>query len=562
MLVKLSISDFAIIRHLDMTIRSGLNIISGETGAGKSIIINAVNLILGARASTDLIRSGCSEARVEALFILPENIELKETLSGLGFSFDGELLIKRTISREGRNTITVNGSLATLQMLSMLASRLISISGQHEHQLLSGQDNHIIILDDFGGLSGERESLYKLNLTRQRLKEKISSLEEEIKIISERQELNRFQIQEIEGAQLKPGEDETLVDERRRLEHSEELMEIVSEGYTSLYEDNNSSLSVLSRVLKRIEKGVAFDEGLTGVRDALSDCAVKIEDISFSLRDLQKTIELDPNKLEEMVQRIELLNELKRKYGPTLEDVLRYRENLTTIMGDLEGKRSLLNDFEVEKKSLESDLLELAKALSEKRKRVARSLESAVEEELTFLHMGQTKFRVAFNGSSDIEDKSTGFSIEEIRDDGFDRVEFVISPNVGEELRPLSRIASGGELSRIMLALKTILARTGSVETIIFDEIDSGISGATAEVVGKKLFSLSGYHQILCITHLPQIASQGRTHFLVRKDVDQGRTMTEISELNEESRVREIARLLGGQEITVKALDHAKEMLD
>lgn len=561
MLVQLRISDFAIIRQLELTMKPGLNIVSGETGAGKSIIINAVNLILGARASADLIRSGCSEARVEALFYLPESSLLKETLSDLGFSFDGELLIKRTISREGRNTISINGSLSTLLMLSRLAVILISISGQHEHQLLSREENHILILDDFGGLTKERSALGQVYARRNLLKEKISRLKEKIKSISERQDLNRFQIQEIENAGLKPGEDQRLVDEKRRLEHSEELLEIVSEGYGLIYEENDSILSILSRIIKRIEKASLIDAGLLGVRDDLSECETKLEDIAFTLRDFQKKIDLDPDKLEELIQRFELLNDLKRKYGPTLEDVLRYGENLSIEMDEIEEKQRLLKDLETEQMSVEKDLMTRAASLSEKRKEVSKLFESEVEAELKGLHMRDTRFRVSFGDYPDVNGGERRISIEEIKNDGFDRVEFLISPNVGEELRPLSKIASGGELSRIMLALKTILARTASVETIIFDEVDSGISGATAEVVGKKLLSLSEFHQILCITHLPQIASQGQTHFLVRKDVANGRTITEISELNPESRVQEIARLLGGSEITARALEHAREML-
>jgi DNA repair protein RecN (Recombination protein N) len=446
-------------------------------------------------------------------------------------------------------------------MLSRLAVILISISGQHEHQLLTREENHITILDDFGGLSMERDNIAKVNAKRQSLKRKISRLREEIEKISERQELNRFQIQEIESAGLKPGEDQMLAIEKKRLEHSEELMEIVGEGYSLLYEDNDSILSILSRIQRRIEKGSAIDESLVSVRDALSDSAARLEDVSFTLRDFHKTIELDPNRLEEVVRRFELLNDLKRKYGPTLEDVFRYREGLSSVMMNLEEKQNLLEELEAEKVSVENELLELAEVLSEKRKKVSKVLENEVEEELKYLHMRDTRFKVLFNDHMSHEGEREAFSIDDIRDDGFDKVEFLISPNVGEELRPLSKVASGGELSRIMLALKTILARTASVETVIFDEVDSGISGATAEVIGEKLLSLAKFHQILCITHLPQIASQGQTHFLVRKDVANGRTTTKIEELSPESRVREIARLLGGREITDKALDHAKEML-
>ena len=560
MLVQLSISNFAIIRHLDITLKPGLNILSGETGAGKSIIINAVNLILGGRASADLIRSGCREARVEALFVFPENRLLAEMLSELGFPFEGDLLIKRTIFREGRNKILINGSLATLQMLSRIGSLLISISGQHEHQLLLKPDHHVYLLDDFGGLSDKRRELNEEFSRYQALKEEISQLQREIQETGERQELARFQVQEIQEAGFSPDEDEVLTQEKRRLQHAGELLAIVSEGYQGLYERNDSALSLISLCTKRIDKGTGIDPGLCAIRDALAEIEVKLEDVSFALRDFQKTIQMDPQKLEEVLERLELLSRLKRKYGPTLQEVFLFKEKLASMMDDLEEKRERLARLAEARERLEDAVIHRARALSNRRKKTGSILEKEVEKELHQLHMAETRFQVNFDqaGGNKEEEQDT---IEEIQADGFDHVEFMISPNVGEELRPLSRVASGGELSRIMLALKTILARSASVETIIFDEVDSGISGATAEVIGEKLLSLGGYHQILCITHLPQIATQGQSHFLVSKGVINGRTQTNISQLDHEGRVQEVARLLGGRQITSRAVAHAREML-
>ena len=560
MLVQLSISNFAIIKHLDITLKPGLNILSGETGAGKSIIINAVNLILGKRAFADLIRSGCREARVEALFVFPENRLLPEMLSELGFPYDGDLLIKRTIFREGRNKILINGSLATLQLLSRIGSLLISISGQHEHQLLLNQDQHIYLLDHFGGLSDERLGLNELFSNYQALKEKIDQLQKDIREAEERQELARFQIQEIKGAGLSIGEDEVLGQEKKRLQHAEELLSIVSDGYQGLYESNASVLSLVSACTKRIDKGAEIDPRLCTIRDALSEIEVKLEDISFGLRDFQKTIQMDPQRLEEVLERLELLSRLKRKYGPKLEDIFQFKDKLASMIDDLEEKTHKLAKLTSTQERLEEDLINKARALSNRRKKASAILEKAVEKELHQLHMPETRFQVNFDQVGDKKEVEQN-TIEELRPNGFDCVEFMISPNVGEELRPLARVASGGELSRIMLAVKTILARTASVETIIFDEVDSGISGATAEVIGEKLLSLGGYHQILCITHLPQIATQGQSHFLVSKEVVGGRTQTNISELDREARVQEIARLLGGRQITSQALAHAKEML-
>jgi DNA repair protein RecN (Recombination protein N) len=561
MLIQLSISNFAIIKHLEITLGPGLNILSGETGAGKSIIINAMNLILGGRASADLIRSGCKEAEVEALFTFPENSFLKEMLSGLGFTFEGDLLIKRTIFREGRNRIFINGSMATLQILSRLGAVLISISGQHEHQFLLKPDNHLYVLDDFGGLSSERHKLEEIFGRYQSLEKEVSKLEKAISEAAEKQDLTEFQIQEIERAEIAPGEDGVLSEEKRRLQHAEELLEIVTEGYQSLYERHDSALSTMSQCIKRLEKVAEIAPALGSIRDSLAEIEVRLEDASFMLRDFQKTINLDPLRLEEVAERLELLNRLKRKYGPTLEDVFSFRDKLASGMHNLDEKREKLDQLTKERQALGAEVLDRAIELSKKRKKAAGVLEKAVEKELHLLHMEKTRFQARFDREGVGPEEPAGKGLEQMGAHGFDHVEFMMSPNVGEELRPLSRIASGGELSRIMLAVKTILARTASVETIIFDEVDSGISGATAEVVGEKLLSLAEYHQLLCITHLPQIATQGQVHFLVRKEVSGGRTHTTISALTAQERVREIARLLGGRKITQRTVDHAKEML-
>jgi DNA repair protein RecN (Recombination protein N) len=338
-------------------------------------------------------------------------------------------------------------------------------------------------------------------------------------------------------------------------------LEIVTEGYQRLYERNDSVLSSISQCIKRVDKGAGIDPGLAPIKESLAEIEIKLEDASLALRDYKKTVHMDPNRLEELEERLELLNGLKRKYGLTLEDVLKYKNKLASMMYDLDEKKGKRDKLERECQDLETDLMFRAAAISKKRQKAAGGLEQSVEKELKDLHMAETKFKVKFDEGHGEQRELQDVNVEEVRLDGLDQVEFMISPNIGEDLRPLARIASGGELSRIMLALKTILARTASVETVIFDEVDAGISGATAEVIGEKLSSLAAYHQILCITHLPQIASQGQNHFLVSKEVFKGRTQTIISGLEPEERVQEIARLLGGREITPRAVAHAKEML-
>jgi len=562
MLFQLNITDFAIIKHLDLSLREGLNTVSGETGAGKSIIINAINLILGGRSSADLIRTGCDEAIVEGLFVFPDNPPgLNEMLGEEGISFDGELLIKRVISREGRNKVFINGSLATLQILARLGPRLISISGQYEHQLLLRPDNHLYLLDDFSGLKDERVRLGRLFDRYESLKEGLRAIEKEIVEQRERGELVQFQIQEIETANPVPGEDELLANEKSRLQHAEELLEIVSGGYQTLYEKDDSVLASVARCAKAMDKGAGIDRELAPIRDSLAEISVGIEDISFALRDFKKAIQIDPQRLEEVVERLEVLRRLKRKYGATLEDILQFKDVLASKMFDLEENRGKRAELTRELQEAQAELMQEAGILSQKRRKGADAFREAVEKELHHLHMKETEFEVRFEDQSDVEGDEAEGGIGNMRSDGLDRVEFMISPNPGEELRPLSRIASGGELSRIMLAIKTILSRTASVETIVFDEVDSGVSGATAEVVGEKISSLAAYHQIVCITHLPQIACQGETHFLVKKEIKDGRTEATILELSPEERVQEIARLLAGREVTPRAVANAEDML-
>ncbi|MFH0844909.1 MAG: DNA repair protein RecN [Pseudomonadota bacterium] len=560
MLVQLNISDFAIIRHLEILFKAGLNILSGETGAGKSIIINAVNLILGGRASADLVRTGANEARVEAHFSLPEDSNLGELLSQMGLPFDGELLIKRIIPREGRNKIMINGSMATLQTLSELGCKLISISGQHEHQLLLKPENHLYFLDDFGEFAGERLMLGEAFRRVQAMIERIHHVEREIREREERQDLARFQINEIGSAHLTEGGDVLLEEERRRLQFAEQLMEIVKGCYLAIYEKEDSVLTGLSSCIKNLEKGSEMDHQLDPLKKTLVSAKIELEEVALELRDRLNNLIIDPQRLEEVQERLHLLNRLKKRYGPSLKEVMNFRERLLEMNENLDQKRDQLEKLKKDLIEMQGDVVSRATLLSKKRRSAAKRLERAVVDELRLLEMGGTLFEVGFDQAPHGDDPDS--IISEIKPDGYDRVEFMLSPNIGEALRPLSKIASGGELSRIMLALKTILARTGSVETIIFDEVDSGIGGATAEVIGEKLRSLAEYHQILCITHLPQIASKGKTHFFVQKRVRDRRTQTDITELDPQGRINEIARLLGGKVISPKAIAHARELLN
>ena len=550
MLEELHIKDFAIIADLRLSLKPGLNTLTGETGAGKSIIINAMNLLLGGRASSDLIRTGCREARVEGLFSVPENCPAVPVLQEMGHACDGELLIQRTINRDGRNKILINGSMATLTMLSKLGGVLINISGQHENQMLLRPENHLQLLDEFGGLVEHREELGALYREAGDLSAEIKRLASVIEKAEAGKELALFQIGEIEAAKLRPGEDEELALDRSRLQHAEELLTMLAEAYDLLYESGNSAVSAISQSSRKLTRASAIDGRLSGLSGRLEELQAGAEDVAFALRDARRGVDIDPGRLAEVEERISVLNELKRKYGGSISSVLDFRERSAARIFDVDESQRRLQDaaerLEILREKLKSD----AAALSALRREAAARIEASLENEAGQLHMDGIRFRIAFHQTDDW-----------IGPDGMDRVEFTIATNVGEDMKPLAKIASGGELSRLMLAFKTILAATSSVETLIFDEVDSGISGATAEVVGEKLRALASFHQILCITHLPQIASQARAHFLVRKEVSDGRTSASISELDAGAREKEIARMLAGKEITAGAVARAREML-
>jgi DNA repair protein RecN (Recombination protein N) len=562
MLAQLTITDFAIIESLSVTFSGGSNILSGETGAGKSIIINAVNLIVGGRASPDLIRTGSDMAVVEALFHVPEGSPLAGLLAEMDIPFNGEVLIKRTISKGGKSQVRINGSLATLHMLSKLGPNLISVSGQNEHQLLLSPDNHLYVLDDFGELTRDRLTFGTVYSDYYTLKERTKKLRDLLKREEEQRELTQFQIREMEDAKLVTGEDRELEEERRRLVHAESLREIVFKGFHTLYEKDDSILSTLSMLTKEMDRGTSMDSNLEQFREGLESVQAQVEDLGLELRNLYSRLKVDPRRLEQVEERLELIRRLKKKYGPTIEDILSLKEGLSQRSYQLSQRQEELKKGETELEEKWARLVTIAIRLSEKRHEVAKDLENKVEEELNQLGMSGTRFKIEFSSEAPTDDAvSLDLPESAVGPGGIDSVEFLIAPNVGEDLRPMAKIASGGELSRIMLALKTILARSTSVETIVFDEIDSGIAGATAAIIGEKLRSLAKYHQIVCITHLPQIASSGELHFLVKKKVSGGRTRTHITTLDKEDRINEIARLLGGKTISEKTLAHAREML-
>jgi DNA repair protein RecN (Recombination protein N) len=555
MLRELSIKNLAIIDELTTSFTEGLNVISGETGAGKSIIMGALSLLLGERASNDLIRSSEESAEVEALFDIREENGIREKLDAMGLCDGNELLMKRTVSRSGKNRVYINGSLATLGMLSSLSEFLVNICGQHEHQVILDADNHIDILDEFGDLLPLRAEYSGLYNEYQALVRRLEDLKSLNREKGEREELLRFQLKEIGESGLRIGEDAELQSERKILVNAQKLKEYAEESYDILYGREGSVLEGLVRAVKNLKEIKTIDSGLVVSDEEMESVEVGLEEIAYALRDYKNGIVFNPERLEEIDDRLEYLGRLKRKYGGEIEHILEKEKAIEEELGLISSMEEEIEKTSEKISEKQAIVLQKASELSGKRKDAARVLEKEVEREIHSMMMNNTGFEVRFRQSPEESD------LAPFNPKGIDSVEFYLSTNIGEDMKPLNKIASGGELSRIVLAMKKVLAMTASVGTVVFDEVDSGIGGAAAEAVGEKLKDVSMHHQVICITHLPQIACFGNTHFRVSKEVNKGRTNTDINFLDESERVDEITRMLGGLEITEKTREHAREML-
>jgi len=564
MICELSIRNFAIIDDLHIKFSNGLTILSGETGAGKSIIINAVNLLLGSRATSRMVRTGSDSAELEAGFDLSKESRIAGIMKEVGFDPSEGLIIRRIISRNDRHRIYINGRLATIQILSSITENLASISGQHAHQGLLKEDQHLLILDQFGGLIKEREMLFQFFHKTISLIKKLDQLNAQKSRQREKLELLEFQKQEIEGICILPDEDTLLEQEKRRLRNSETLYCSVQGVIEMLYDGQGSLTEKITEVVKTLEKAGEIDPELSSKSEGILELSYRVEDVTEELRNYVDQIKTDDKRLEDVENRIDLINRLKRKYGGSIESVAEHFEAICRDLEDVENLADRISETEAELADLHEKMTNLAAILSKKRKHTAEALGVKVEQELSDLKMPQTEFKVFLDYFPATPETSKYLSEDGrlLSENGFDRARFLISPNVGESMKPLADIASGGELSRVVLALKAILVETDSVETVVFDEVDSGIGGSAAEVVGKKLASLSRFHQVICITHLAQIAKFGDHHYKIAKEISKGRTKTIVEPLGNKKRVEEIARMLGGEKITPTTLAHAKEMLN
>ncbi len=548
MLIDLSIRNLAIIDTLHVPFQPGFTVLTGETGAGKSIIIDAVNLIMGGRASADLIRTGAEEATVEAVFALPEGVPLAARLAGAGIECDGELLVKRIVSRSGRNRVFVGGGLSTLAILADIARELINIYGQHESQTLLRTDNHLTLLDGFGGLLPLREAYAALYGDYRGTLDRIRALEEGEREAARRLDLLAFQATEIREAVLRPGEDEELERERGLLVHGGKLLCSSQEAFDILYGEDGAVLDRLAEVKGKVADIAAIDESLMPLLESLAGAAAQLEDAALTLRDYGSRVEADPVRLERVEERLDLIRRLKKKYAPTVEEIIAYGEEVEREIELLENRERTRGELDAALERLRKELATKGGELSVKRRAAATELKKAMEREIHQLAMKHALFEVDFE------------EFPEPRAAGLERAEFLFSPNPGEAPKPLSKIASGGELSRLMLALKQVHPES-DVPTLVFDEVDTGIGGATSALVGEKLKRVSRGQQVLCITHLPQVAAFADHHYVVEKRVEGGRTATAVTPLAGEARVTEMARMLGGVTITDRTLEHAREMI-
>jgi len=554
MLSDLQVKNFALINKVNINFKQGLNILSGETGAGKSIIIGALDLLLGARANTDFIKSSKKAAYISAFF-QPEEVKIINNIlneAGIEKEESG-VLIAREIRENGRNRTLINGQLATLKIVKKISRYLIDIHGQHEHQLLLDQSSHLMVLDAFigdeiNGLKSEIKTLYqKLSDVRAELSEieiDDSQRARELDIIN-------FQIEEIEAASLQEGEYQELKEEYKSLSHGEEIYNVAAELLNSLSGDDYTEKGIMDRlaVLKnKFAEIESYNQDLKDLNKKFADIYYGLEEFVFDLSDFESSFAYDEERISVISDRLDMINTLLRKYGEDVETVLSYLDELYQKREKLENIEDKISALNQRKSELKKKILLKSKKLSKLRKKYAADLEKKLKTELKDLAMEDVRFKV-------------DFSKKEIAQDGIDKIEFLISPNRGENLKSLAKIASGGELSRIMLSLKTITAALDQVDTLIFDEVDSGVGGKTAAKMAAKLGQISKDRQIICITHLPQLASAANHHFLIKKEKGENRTFTKIHVLDRKERVDEIARMIGGTTITDKTLAHAEEML-
>lgn len=551
MIEKLYVNNFALIDELEVDFGPGLNVLSGETGAGKSIIIGSLNFVLGGKADKDIIKSGCDMTEASVL-IYVDNDELKKELENCDVTVDDDsyVLIKRTFNTNGKSYCKINGKTATVSMVREISSYLVDIHGQHDHQSLLNPKSHIVMLDRLCGelLEKELEKLKELYGEYRQVSKKLKEIDMNDRDIQDKVELYKYQIDEIEDAALKVGEDEELSERRNILINSVRLQEYISECLNSLYRGDNSAVETIGNAIDSLESISEIDDSQEKTLEALNDAYAIIEDVVKTVRGYEDSMDSDPEELNQVEERLQVIYDLKNKYGNTIEKILNYLDKVKEKLDIIENSEALAEEYTAKKKKTEEKIKKLCNKISEIRKKTAEKAEIKIVNILKDLSMENAEFKINISEKEGFDEK------------GWDNVEFLISANRGEKLKPLSKIASGGEMSRVMLALKNVLADVDNIDTFVFDEIDTGISGRTAQKVAEKMIEVAKNHQILCITHLPQIAAMADNNYLIEKSSNDDTTNTNIVELSGEKVYNEIARLIGGAEITKATLEAAREM--
>ena len=549
MLELLHIENIAIIEEAEIAFRPGFNALTGETGAGKSIVIDAMSAVLGQRTSRDLIRTGASKAFVSALFSHVDPALCEE----LGASPDenGDLMLQREIGTDGKNVCRVGGRPVTVSQLRTLGSRMVNIHGQHDGQQLLDEEQHLAYLDSFGKVESLLEAYADKYNSLTEIRRKMNALQMDEAEKARRMDTLQYQINELERAKLKPGEEEELQGRRNLLRNAEKFISAVSGADYALNggEDGSGVLNLLRQAQDALGTVRHLDEGFNALYERLESAYSEAYDIAFSVAEQRENFDFSPNELDEVEGRLDQLYRLKKKYGPTVEEMLEYQTRCRRELDDIQDAGDTLLHLEKQLKKAEKAARQAAEALSQARHEAAGRLEEQILTELRQLDMGKIRFAICFTEQA-------------LAENGADQVRFLMSANVGEELRPIHKIASGGELARIMLAMKNVLSEQDQVGTMVFDEVDTGVSGRAAQRVAEKMARISRTKQVLCVTHLPQLAAMADTHFSVEKGEQDGRTFTRVVQLDRAQRQQELARLTGGASISAAMLESAGELLD
>lgn len=553
MLLELTIKNFAIIPFLHIDFHQGMTALTGETGAGKSIIIDAMGLLAGGRSSSDYIRHGEEKCLLEGVFEWPTQPEFFALMEELGIDqSESFLIVQRDMSRSGKNICRLNGRAVPLVQLRRVGTYLVDIQGQNEHQELLQPEKHLSLMDHFGSKTFKQQlKVYQEHYSDyQKLLKKAREIKQNEQSYVQRIDMLRFQQEEIEQAELEPGEEELLLEERAKLVNFQKIVDALGKTHEILSADTHSLTDGVGLALSEIQEIEGLDESYLKISENLQSAYYLLQDVASETSRQLDYLELDEARLDEVMLRLETIRQLKRKYGESIPAILTYYAEISEELEAMTGFENQLEEYTQRLQEKQAIVFEYAQTLHQERQKIARQLEKAIMQEVTELYMENTRFEIRFKTDSEM-----------LNETGMDQVAFYLSTNLGEDLKPLVKVASGGELSRILLALKAIFSREKEMTSIVFDEVDTGVSGRVAQAIAEKIAKIARHSQVLCITHLPQVAAQADYQYFISKEVQDGRTQTSITQLDDQMRVHEIARMLSGSEITALTMEHATELL-